>query len=131
MSLTSRAPGPASRAATVLEPPRSYGRQRRRSTPASAAKRTATPCRRRVPLFVPASQRSLEGALRVVQRPIDVLRVDRAASVEVLEQVADPLPLEEQSLLRTALGLPREDFEPCFGLLDSRVARCRTREGEW
>src|SRR5262249_18640472 len=47
MSPTSKARGPALYAATVLEPPRSYGRPRRHSTPVSAVERTVMPRRRR------------------------------------------------------------------------------------
>ena len=44
--------------------------------------------------------------LCIVQCSVDVLRVDRATGLDVLEQATDPLPLEEQALLWATLGLP-------------------------
>ncbi len=54
----------------------------------------------------------------IVQCSVDVLRVDRATGLDVLEQAMDPLPLEEQPLLWATLGLPGKPVDPRFSLLE-------------
>src|SRR5436309_6436141 len=108
----------------------SYDRPSRRSTPVRAARPRAASSRPIVPLGAPARTIS-ETALCVLERPVDLRRVDVPACVDILDQPTDLLPLEEKPLLWATLRLAGElsDASLCLRKgVSARAGRWRHRE---